>query len=410
MNPASNYLLALILSLVFSATTTRAQNPPTVDAAITTHQKSVAVSEAQHLDRVHAFKKGYTAELERHEGVAKAKGDLDGVLAIRADRERMDRPLTAPEMKALPEAARASRAKFDQAVAKSQAQEKAEIQAHDRVCVTALQSFQVRLTRAGDIEGAVKAKNALQALLSGKKDTLPVVAIPPPSPTVQTPFAPAPGSFSASPIPVASEIKGKGSVKNPAAGVVAFDGPNGDGRRGTKGLVLMNDAGVGRNGSEWSFNYTRGGTAWGLQIIHPYGRGQVIVHINKNDIGVSTPEKWSEVGFGHGDKKRVKMARISNSIFPLVDDTEYAVISRVSRSGAIEITINGQVMATARASGVSPLSLEDKPGSDPEKPSFKGDNLPLKWLPGYAGIIVGPLDGGINVCRDVRFTPSAPGN
>jgi hypothetical protein len=263
----------------------------------------------------------------------------------------------------------------------------------------------------------VKVRDALQAVTGVKKDAAPVASNPPtPPPAVERPpLVPPPTTVSSAPIAVASEIKAKGAVKEPGPNVLPFNAPKGNGRSGAIGLLVKNPPAASRTGSEWAFNYKRAGTAYPLQIIHPHGRGQFIVHINKDNVGASTPEHWYEVGFLGGDTKRIKMSRVSSSIFPLVDDTDYAVVSRVSPTGAFELSINGQVVATGRATGAEPLSLEipegkSFSGSGRGALEFKGESLPLKWEAGYAGIIVGPVDNGTHVCRDVRYTPAAAAN
>jgi len=67
------------------------------------------------------------------------------------------------------------------------------------------------------------------------------------------------------------------------------------------------------------------------------------------------------------------------------------------------LTIDGKVVATARVTATPPLSLEGKPGKRGE---FKGDDLPLRWAAGYAAMLVGPVDNGVNICREVRFWPA----
>ena len=395
-----------------------AQVPAELESATNNRAKALATAEAQHKDRVFALQKTYTADLDRQQALYQAKGDLDSVLAIKNERDRLERPLTAEEMRALPEALRASRARYDQGTTKSSTQERATVAAEDRNYIAMLQALQTRLTRAGDIDAAVKVRDALQAVVGGKKEAAPTATTPPPSipaAVERPPLVPPPTTVSSAPIAVASEIKAKGDVKTPGPNVLPFSAPKGNGRSGAIGLLVKNPPAASRTGSEWAFNYKRAGTAYPLQIIHPHGRGQFIVHINKDNVGASTPGHWYEVGFLGGDTKRIKMSRVSSSIFPLVDDTEYAVVSRVTSTGAFELTINGQVVATGRATGAEPLSLEimegkSFSGSGRGALEFKGAGLPLKWEAGYAGLIVGPLDGGTHVCRDVRYTPSAAAN
>jgi len=213
-------------------------------------------------------------------------------------------------------------------------------------------------------------------------------------------------------ISVADEIKARGSVRKPGADVIPFDGPMGNGRVGAKGVLLKNDPETGKTGSTWFFTYTRAGTAYAAQIIHPLGAGQVIVHLKKDGIGISRPVDWTEVGWSGGSSTLVKMFRASAEIFPLQDGEAYEVESRLSGTGGLEVTINGKLVATAQLANASPLSLEIPAGkkfplSGRGDLAFKGADFPLQWTAGYAGLIMAPLDGGASLCRDVRFKPSA---
>jgi hypothetical protein len=168
-----------------------------------------------------------------------------------------------------------------------------------------------------------------------------------------------------------------------------------------------------RAGSTWAFRYSRGGTAYGAQIIHPAGRGQMIAHLEANGVGLSTPEAWREVGYSGGDAKRVRKTRTFDKIFPLQGGLEYTVVSRLSAGGAYELFLNGELVVTGRASSASPLDLEIPegktfPNDGRGKLEFKGAEgapLPLKWSPGWSGILLGPLDNGEHICRDLRFYP-----
>jgi hypothetical protein len=265
--------------------------------------------------------------------------------------------------------------------------------------------------------GSLEAGKAapLAAATPAPVNPAPAVTSTPPviAPLVPPPILPqkvlSPGTV----VEVAAEVKAKGAVKAPGENVVIFDGPPGDGRRGAKGVLLKNDPLTGQKGSTWTFRYVRDGSATNLEIIHPHGRGQAIFHLQKTGVGTSTPASWTEVGYGGGDSKRVKQARAFAEIFPLKDGDEYEVISKLSPTGGWELAINGKVVATARVSGAAPLSLEISPGtkytgSGRGVGQFKGDELPLRWAAGYAGLLLGPLDSGTNACRDVRFQASAP--
>ena len=414
----------------------QAQSPapapaPALQAELKASSDRLAVSRAainqQRNDRITATKAWYTTSLDKLQRDATARGDLDGVLAVKAEGQRLDRELTPEEKIALPEWLRAARGTYERALAQIADQltvnEIAALRAHG----AELDGLQKRITQAGDIDNALKVKQE-RALLADQiveleKTRKPVAAAAPTAPAVKlekpaSPIAPIASSslIPGTPAPVvevAEEIKAKSGTKTPGAGVITFDAPPGEGRRGAKGLLLKNDPQTGKNGTTWSFQYTRDGTAYGMQIIHPHGRGQVVVHLGANKIGVSLPQDWTEVGWGAGSNKPpVKMTRESQDIFPLKGGEPYQVVSKLTSTGGLEVSIDGKIVATARITGASPLSLAippDKqfPNSGRSPLEFKGTDLPLQWAAGYAGILLGPLDGGVHVCRQVRFQASA---
>ena len=368
---------------------------------------------AERANRISEAKMAYTPILDNLQKDATTRGDLDAVLSVKTERDRLDRELTADEKKTLAVSMRAARARYDQAIARAAAVEKAAEIASLREYVATLDALQKRTTQSGDIDGALKVR-AERTDAAGKLAAIEAAKQPAPAAAaVVEPVKPGAPAKLAAPIEVAAEIKAKGEANGTGPGVVVFDGPTGNGRRGAKGVLLKNEPVTGRNGTTWSFRYARSGTDRGVQIIHPHGRGQVIIYLQDSGIGVSTPKAWIEVGYGGGNPKAVKNTRVFDEVFPLANSQEYQVESRVSPTGAVQVSIDGKLVATARATGASPLSLEilpdEKfPGSGRGTLEFKGAELPLRWGPGYAGIIMGPLDNGQNVCREVRFQASVP--
>jgi hypothetical protein len=213
---------------------------------------------------------------------------------------------------------------------------------------------------------------------------------------------PSVGGLSKGPPPVikvASELKAKGTIKDPAPEAITFDGPPGNGRGGSRGVLLKNDPETGKYGSTWSFTYTRSQSAQIMQLVHPHGRGQVVVNLRTNDVTVATATAWSQVGWGGtGDPKKVKMTRAAGEIFPLKDDQAYKVVSALSPTGSYTLTIDSKVVATGRPGTAPPLALGIGFSS----------TVPDKLSQGNAMLIVGPRDGGANDCRDITFQGSAP--
>ena len=389
------------------------QPPNDLTAAQTQFAAATKPLTAQRDEKLATMRKFYADALERMQKEATAKGDLDTALAAKTEREALAVPgeLSAESRKKLPAALLASRTKYDQAAMQIEAQARAQEAALIRSYLAMLDALQKRITVKGDLEGAVKVKDERQTVAArlGAIDTGKAPpAIAPLAPLTLTPSLSA-LSAKVAPVAVAASLQAKGSATTPAANTVVFSGPTGNGRSGAKGILLKSEPG---SGSTWTFKYQRGGTAYGVEIIHPLGRGHAIVHLGKGGIGLSTPKAWTEVGYGGGDSKRVNQNKTFDEIFPLKDGQEYEVVSRMSAGGAFELLIDGKSVATGRASGADPLSLEIPEGktfplSGRGKLEFKGDDLPLKWSPGWAGILLGPLDDGQHSARELRYTPNA---
>ncbi len=212
------------------------------------------------------------------------------------------------------------------------------------------------------------------------------------------------------PIVVAEKLATKQGATAPAEGSIVFDGPPGDGRVGSKGILVKTNPALVTAGSTWKFRFTRGGTAYGLQIVHPLARGHAIAFLNKNSIALDTPKAWRDVGFGTSEDHRVTRTPGAAKIFPLKDDQPYEVTSCLSAGGAFELYVDGQIVARGHATGAHPLDLTIPAGKAfplAGRPPlrFYGPGLQLEWSPGWAGLILGPMDGGTNRCEDIRFFP-----
>jgi len=213
---------------------------------------------------------------------------------------------------------------------------------------------------------------------------------------------------------VAKMIEGKRDAKELAGNVLAFQAPNGDGRRGALGITLPADASFATSGSVWRFHWSRAGSALGVQIIHPIGKGQVIIHLKPKSIGISSPQNWWAQGtYRSGDTKAVQHEAGYEKVFPLADDQVYSVESRLLPDGRYGLKIDGQLVATAGFREANSLVLENPAGPPAAggknpgefKPAKNGPEVPLKWEPGRAGLLIEPLDNGHNKASDVEFGP-----
>ncbi len=83
-------------------------------------------------------------------------------------------------------------------------------------------------------------------------------------------------------------------------------------------------------------------------MIHPFQDGQVILHIDRNYLGVSTPTRWVNVGYGSGDTNLLSRTPSFSTVFPLETGTNYEVKTSVSSSGLISVWFDTSLVATGR--------------------------------------------------------------
>lgn len=216
----------------------------------------------------------------------------------------------------------------------------------------------------------------------------------------------------AGPVPIARRLEGKRGVFGKTPLAIAFDGPMGNGRRGAKGVVVRSGPEWFQRGTRWTFRYARSLSAYGLQLIHPFKDGQVIVHITKSGVGMSSPRAWTEVGYHGGDRRALKQTEDHRDIFPMKDGEEYRFASTLAADGSYQLSVNDKVVVTAKVTKAQAISFEIEPGtrfpgaSGWAKLKFKGEGFPMAWKLGYAGVLVEPLDNGKNIVSDLRFSPS----
>ncbi len=210
---------------------------------------------------------------------------------------------------------------------------------------------------------------------------------------------------------VALQFGAKGPTRDVQQLARAFDGPRGDGRSGARGVVIQGGQLWSRLGTRWRFGWMRGGSAWGVQIIHPLKDGQVVIHVKKSGIGVSTPRAWTEVGYGRGDAKALTRTDAYDKLFPLEDDRLYWIDSALRPDGSYQLSIGDEVVATGTLGAAHPISFAIAPGqrfplaSGWGELKFEGKEFPEQWEAGCAGILLEPLDNGRNQAVGLSFAP-----
>ena len=132
----------------------------------------------------------------------------------------------------------------------------------------------------------------------------------------------------------------------------------------------------------------------------------------RSRVGASTPRAWTQVGYGGGDPRRLTFTDAFKEQFPLKADEPASFTSTLRPDGTYELAVNDQVVARGKFKAASPLSFVIKKGatfpaaSGWAKLEFKGHQFPEQWEPGYAGILIEPLDNGQNTVTALRFAPA----
>ena len=391
------------------------------------HAEALNSLQTNQRERLEKLRTGYANALDKVEASATARGDLETVLAAKKEKESIAlEPREEKETAALASRVAHLRGKFDTALrqiaADGRSREIGLLERHARQ----LLELQEHRTRNSEIEAAVKVREARKLVLARLKAMRSTPAPAPaslagsdrqpkPAPKATTdPTDERPGGITPTgdkPRRVAESVRAKGDVERPAANVIPFDGPIGDGRIGAKGILVKSEDAAGDvQGSTWTFNYTRGGHARGLQIFHPRGKGQTIVHLNRDGVGITQHGQWRKSGYSGGNAEGIRREKAFAEVFPLQDNRGYRIASRMDRTGNYALSIDGQVVATCTVGEASPLSLLPPEGGrfsrEPawvKTPGFRGENLPLEWQANWAGLLLGPLDRGVHFCEDVRY-------
>lgn len=414
-------LLALALLLALAPLTATAQVPAASGNA--TVPEDLAALRKRHAETREALatnaaeaeaalQKWYHSALDALKNDAGAKGDLDSVLAIQTERDRVTRDLTPEEKGALPKLMRTVRNQYDQARAQRAAEQKARLAESLRTYAAVLNALEKSLTQKGDIDGAIAARAESTAVAEQLSAGATAVAAAP-SVAAAAPATPAPANKPASAlgtkptartVKVADDLKPYDAIRNPAPEAIPFESaPDPASPRPGRGLLLKNEPTTGHRGTTWSFFMFRVAPLGGVQIVHPLGDGQVIVHIRDEGVFVVSPAEMAKTPWTGGDPKRIRLTGDAEKVFPLnVVSRGYAVSSQLSGSGKYTLSINGKVIgrATLDAGPALVLSDEYKARKDPD-----GEEFPLKWGPGYAALIVAG-NGGLT-CRPATFQVSA---
>ncbi|MDA7667633.1 PA14 domain-containing protein [bacterium] len=199
------------------------------------------------------------------------------------------------------------------------------------------------------------------------------------------------------------------SVRISHTAVVPFVPPWGDGRSRRNGIILAANPQFQELGSVWEFDYLTRDP--GIQLIHPFADGHVVVTIQRNSIGLSSPEKWTEIGYGNGDSSSVTRLDEFESVFPIVDGQRYKIKSVLTPNGEFFLFMDDKLVAVGTSPPAHQIDFRIDAdngfpgGSGWNREPFTGDGFPEIWPTGAAGIIVEPVDNSTNSASNIIFSP-----
>jgi hypothetical protein len=354
---------------------------------------------------------------------ALGKGNLDGVLATDTERQRLDRDLTAEEKAKLPSGLQQVRAQYDQARATQALQQRTGSTAVLRRYAGTLEELEKQLTKRGDIDGAIATRRERAAVtdalakLTARPDAAADAKTAPPAPSAPPATPPRPvaattlsGSKPASTagtapvLNVCPDLSATARVETQLENVVSFIPPLGGpvNNRGGRGVMLKNDPATGAAGTTWAFELKYRVPHGGVQIVHPFGTGHIVIHLRDDGLFVIPPGDVAKEPWQGGDRKKINLAR-GKGLFPLLAGThQLRITSQLKANGKYTLSVGGAEFGTATFAAGQELVLDEAYKAE------KQAELPLHWPPGSAGLIGGGTGaGGVCQCLSVTFQASA---
>lgn len=160
-----------------------------LEAYRTQYSQSLAALRAERETKYARVRASYVAVLERLQKDVTTRGDLDGAVAVKAERERITAALepSADERKAMPPALAAVRTRYEQELQPTLADNARQEEALAKRYAVALQELQMRYAQRNELEKALAVKSELTAL-TAKGSAAPVAPPGGATPKVSTPF------------------------------------------------------------------------------------------------------------------------------------------------------------------------------------------------------------------------------
>jgi len=200
---------------------------------------------------------------------------------------------------------------------------------------------------------------------------------------------------------VCDKLAAKSPPVNLVAGGVAFDGIDGDGRRGANGIIVPAPTDWRSNGTRWSFDYRYSLNPNGLLMIHPFEGGHFRVLLERDKAGLGPGGTWDLVAnYTYHFKKPFEMTPTPEgaALFPLKEETTYQITSRVDRAGNYQLLINDKIAFMGQVAATQPLAM---------RPPFTDSRCPTTLTVGHGAMIIGPRDQGLHEATQIRLASNA---
>ncbi len=198
--------------------------------------------------------------------------------------------------------------------------------------------------------------------------------------------------------PVCAMLWAGGAVRGlEAAAAESFQCPPDHRRTGANGLLVHAARGWGGRGTVWSCRYQRKEPAGGIQFIHPFGDGHVVVTVSDQHLTLTSPGAWERIGYGNTSGKTFPVEPAAGPEQPLrlTGGVPHRLTSILTKEGLYYLFVDDRLFAHGRVPHSVPLRFPaDFTGLEQRRP----------LRPGRAGIVIGPVEQqGINRAHQVRF-------
>ncbi|MDP6502564.1 MAG: serine/threonine-protein kinase [Planctomycetota bacterium] len=211
---------------------------------------------------------------------------------------------------------------------------------------------------------------------------------------------------------VCKRLEAKRSPLQLMEGAIRFTAPRGDGRGGANGFLIRAGDKWKELGTEWRFRYERSGSAWGIQVIHPWKTGHIIVLVHPG-VRILPGGRWAGMGwYPRIVGLPAGTTPAHNRFLPVKAGVSHQITSRLDGQGNYSLHFDEELLVEAKADFSKPLSLDVPEGVRPPgtgswgQSGFVGDGLPRDLALAEAGLIVGPRDSGTNAISDIWFAPA----